>query len=235
MLGVVLEYDDTSESGVISGDDGVRYAFRRSDLQKLWSIATGAKVDFIPKGDAATAIYMLDASGWISGGDPGRPAQARSRLPADAYTGEALSVWGYFGKVVRKSFIAEGRARRTEFWSFFLVYALVMWAPTMALMPVVMNVERGYSVFGLSPSMVRDAATAFIALVALASLLLLPAMICLAIRRLHDVGMSGFAIFAGIVPVFGTLFLLVCYLLPSTTQPSRYGPIPKPRPNTYAK
>lgn len=48
MRGTVLQYDDNAGSGYISGDDGIRYTFKRSDLQQLRPISAGMKVDFVP-------------------------------------------------------------------------------------------------------------------------------------------------------------------------------------------
>lgn len=185
------------------------------------------KVDFIPRDDVATGIYLLDASGSILGA---YAAHTPTGLTAIVYTGEELSMWGYFRKVIANSFNGEGRARRKEFWSFCFFLALFLWVPTLLLLPIMMNARRGYGAFGTSADTAFGVATIVVLLIALVSLALLPAMITLAIRRLHDIGMSGLALFAGAIPFFGGLFLMVCYLMPSNGHANRYGPVPKRQP-----
>ncbi|MES1204139.1 MAG: DUF805 domain-containing protein, partial [Pseudomonadota bacterium] len=104
MRGEVLHYDDGSGQGLISGDDGVRYAFRRSDLQQLQPVPRGARVDFVVKDNAATEIFLLVAS-----------ASAPAIEAPPESTNEDLSLWSYFVKCLRLSFDADGRARRKEY------------------------------------------------------------------------------------------------------------------------
>ena len=59
MRGKVLSYDDSTAQGLISGDDGVRYAFTRGDLNDLRAISAGTNVDFNAAEDRATSIYAL--------------------------------------------------------------------------------------------------------------------------------------------------------------------------------
>jgi TM2 domain-containing membrane protein YozV len=59
MRGKVLSYDDTTAQGLISGDDGVRYAFTRGDLNDLRAISAGTNVDFNTVENRATSIYAL--------------------------------------------------------------------------------------------------------------------------------------------------------------------------------
>ena len=63
MRGKVLSYDDSTALGLISGDDGVRYAFTRGDLQDgLRVISAGTNVDFNVVEDRATSVYALRGS-----------------------------------------------------------------------------------------------------------------------------------------------------------------------------
>lgn len=59
MRGKVLSYDDNAGSGLISGDDGVRYSFTRGALsggaREVWS---GSTVDFEVVDGVATNIYV---------------------------------------------------------------------------------------------------------------------------------------------------------------------------------
>ena len=58
MRGKVLSFNGSS--GLISGDDGRRYAFNASDLAGQTAyVPAGSTVDFEPEGDSATNIYVL--------------------------------------------------------------------------------------------------------------------------------------------------------------------------------
>ena len=98
-----------------------------------------------------------------------------------------------------------GRARRTEYWMFFLFNAII---------GIVLNVlGRASGVF-----------TVLYYLYALA--VLLPA-IAVAIRRMHDIGKSGFWILIGLIPIIGWIWAIVLTATPGQPGPNQYGPDPK--------
>ena len=95
-----------------------------------------------------------------------------------------------------------GRARRSEYWWFFVIVNVVVGVLTLAggaILPALAGVGG---------------------LVALA--LLLPAL-AVTVRRLHDTDRSGWWILLGLVP-FGGIVLLVFFFLPGTSGPNRFGP-----------
>jgi uncharacterized membrane protein YhaH (DUF805 family) len=250
MRGTVLQYDDNAGSGYISGDDGVRYTFKRSDLQQLRPIAAGMKVDFVPNAGAANEIYMIDATGAIASGPgpaPGygaAPAYGGGYAPAGmaptvAYTGEDLGIWDYFKKVMAKSFNGEGRARRKEFWSFFLICAAIWTVIYVILMFTVLSAASGmynsyaYGYYDPNPFAFLGALGVWGVVVTVLWLVFLPANITVMIRRLHDIGMSGWFILMALVPVIGAIFLLVCMFIPSQVAVNQHGAIPKPAPTVY--
>lgn len=57
--GEILTYDDGPGVGLISGDDGQRYSFSRSDLQQLTPVRAGMKVDFVPVDGVAGQVIIL--------------------------------------------------------------------------------------------------------------------------------------------------------------------------------
>lgn len=60
MRGRVLGYDNDTGEGVISGDDGNRYAVQLGALGAgVKSLAPGWAVDFIPEDGRATGVYPL--------------------------------------------------------------------------------------------------------------------------------------------------------------------------------
>jgi len=73
MRGKVLSYDDYTASGLISGDDGVRYTFTRGGLMgDVRTVSAGAEVDFEVADSVATNIYVTRANTSALSGDKNR-------------------------------------------------------------------------------------------------------------------------------------------------------------------
>jgi len=49
----------------------------------------------------------------------------------------------------------------------------------------------------------------------------------ISVRRLHDIGKSGWMLFIGLIPLVGTIWLFVLYLRDSQPGTNKYGPNPK--------
>ncbi|QGF23214.1 DUF805 domain-containing protein [Raineyella fluvialis] len=108
----------------------------------------------------------------------------------------------------RKYVDFSGRATRAEFW-YWVLFAFVV--------DVVASILD--NVLGLGQMPVISG------LVSLA--LLLPG-IAVAVRRLHDLGRSGWVVLLNLVPVLGGLFLIFAfYIKDSQAADNAYGPNPK--------
>ncbi len=216
MRGLILSFDADTGGGLISGDDGNRYAFSAMDVRGDLP-AVGASVDFVPADGYAREVIALTVQA---------PVATPSSTPAQAdYTGEDLSLWGYFVRAITSRYAeGSGRARRKEFWGFVLFSNLFAFGPI--LIGLVAAALK-------DPSMESDAAVAMfstgLAVFGLLMLAMLIPSICMYVRRLHDVGMSGWLYLLALVP-FGNIFLFVVSLMPSQEQTNQYGPIPTPRP-----
>jgi uncharacterized membrane protein YhaH (DUF805 family) len=111
----------------------------------------------------------------------------------------------WYMQVLKKYAVFAGRARRKEFWMFFLVYVIIVVA--------LIIVE---SILGLSGI-----------LSGLYSLALLIPSIAVTVRRLHDTGRTGWWWWIGFVPVIGIIVLLVFMALEGEPAQNQYGPDPK--------
>jgi TM2 domain-containing membrane protein YozV len=58
MKGKILEYNEESRTGVISGDDGNRYTLDISEWKGSAIPRAGSKIDFCANADKAEAIYL---------------------------------------------------------------------------------------------------------------------------------------------------------------------------------
>ncbi|ADL00580.1 DUF805 domain-containing protein [Brevundimonas subvibrioides] len=103
MRGQILSFDPTAGSGLISGDDGIRYAFNADQVTPPSSITAGLRVDFVPVAGEATNIMLLAAAIPASG------PSATPGVPVDTFD---------FQKVL---FSFEGRIRRQHFWLGWLI------------------------------------------------------------------------------------------------------------------
>lgn len=167
MRGEILSYDTTAGTGLISGDDGVRYDFVSAALQSPAVPAAGVRVDFVPEGATATQILIL-AGAATTTGVAGGYASATS-----------TTVAGFDWQKLFLSF--EGRIRRTHFWIGWLILLGV-------------NVVIGW-----------------IPIVNLFSLVLIWPNLAISVKRLHDMGKTGWLI--AIPWVASTVLVIVGFVM----------------------
>ncbi len=118
----------------------------------------------------------------------------------------------WYKKAMFKDFANfKGRSRRSEFWYFYLTYLI-----TLAIAMVL------DSVLGLAISPLPYGI--FYLLVALASLI---PTLSVSVRRLHDVGKSGWFYFIILIPIIGFVWLLVLYCTDGEIQDNNWGKNPK--------
>lgn len=105
-----------------------------------------------------------------------------------------------------------GRSRRKEYWYFHLFNSIVM--------IFLVLFAAAFSDQG------KPAPIPFGLMVIYAVVLFVPSL-AVTIRRLHDIGRSGYWYFIGFVPILGGIILFVFTLLDSEPQRNEYGPNPK--------
>ena len=133
-----------------------------------------------------------EQSGWNA---PPAPAFAP---PAQMGMGEAVS------SVLSKYATFSGRARRSEYWWFYLAFILVY------VVAAIIDTVGGVPI-----------ATPIVFVAAL-----IPTL-AVGVRRLHDVGQSGWWLLIGLIPMVGAIVLLVFACQDSQPGPNRWGPSPK--------
>ncbi|MBN8552270.1 MAG: DUF805 domain-containing protein [Caulobacterales bacterium] len=214
MRGQILTFDAETGGGLISGDDGNRYAFSALDVRGNVP-AVGSTVDFVAADGYAREVFGLVQAPVATTTQP---------APVD-YTGEDLSLWAYFVRAITQGYAdGKGRARRKEFWGFTLFANLFVIVPVAALATVAASID---------PTLESETSAALFGvgflIFSLTILAVIIPSVALYSRRLHDVGMSGWLYLLAFVP-FGNIFLLVVSFMPSQQQTNQYGPIPTPRP-----
>jgi uncharacterized membrane protein YhaH (DUF805 family) len=127
----------------------------------------------------------------------------------------------WFIAVIKKYAVFDGRARRTEYWMFNLFNFLIVFVleiPFFAVSSMSTNSNSSLPSFLI---------TLFTSIVSLYSLALIIPSLAVTVRRLHDIGKSGWWYFISIVPVIGGIWLLVLLCTDSEPGLNQYGPNPK--------
>lgn len=116
----------------------------------------------------------------------------------------------YFA-VLKKYAVFSGRARRKEYWFFFLFTILAS-----LILAIVDNLigtfdqRQGIGLLG-----------------GIYSLAVLIPSLAVTVRRLHDTDRSGWWILIAFLPLIGAIVLLVFMVLDSNEHENRFGPNPK--------
>ena len=116
----------------------------------------------------------------------------------------------WYLEVLKKYAVFNGRARRKEYWFFFLFNILASILLAVIDMAIgSFNAEAGMGLLG--------------GIYALA--VLIPS-IAVSVRRLHDTGRSGWWLLIALVPIIGVI-VLVIFMLQDSKPENQYGPNPK--------
>jgi len=110
----------------------------------------------------------------------------------------------WYLQVLKKYAVFSGRARRKEYWYFYLANGIIG--------------------FGLG---IIDTVLGLPLLLSLYYLAVLLPTIGVSVRRLHDTGRSGWWILIVLIPLIGAIILLIYMVSDSQEGTSQYGPSPK--------
>ena len=122
----------------------------------------------------------------------------------------------WYLKVMRDNYANfSGRARRKEYWMFVLVQTIVM----IGLMILDSILGLDFELQGISLGY------GYLYLIGLI-VHFIPSLAVL-VRRLHDVGKSGWFYFIFLIPLIGVIWLLVLYCTEGQKQDNKWGPDPK--------
>jgi len=106
-----------------------------------------------------------------------------------------------------------GRSRRKEYWMFTLINVIISLA---IYLPSCMVFTRYFVV-----SMI------LVVLSFIYGFAVLVPSLAVAVRRLHDIGKSGWMLLLGLIPIVGGIILLIWAASDSQPGDNQYGPNPK--------
>ena len=119
----------------------------------------------------------------------------------------------YYIAVLKKYAVFSGRATRAEYWYFVLfnIIAIVVLSVADIILTGVTEKNIGF-------------------LNIIYSLAVLIPSLAVAIRRLHDIGKSGWWLLVSLIPLIGSIWLLILMVTDSAAGDNQYGPNPKGMP-----
>ena len=123
----------------------------------------------------------------------------------------------WYLKVMKENYSNfSGRARRKEFWMWYLFYVIVL---------IVAMILDG--VLGTGFEIGYGATTPYGWLYIIAALAHLIPGLAVYVRRLHDVGKSGWFLFIALIPFVGAIWLLILFCSDGESGDNAYGSNPK--------
>ena len=117
----------------------------------------------------------------------------------------------WYLKVLKQYADFSGRARRKEYWMFVLFNMIF------AIVAAILDNVLGIAMEG----------TGYGPLYGIYALAVLIPGLAVAVRRLHDVGKSGWMILIALIPLVGAIWLLVLLVTDSNPEENQYGQNPK--------
>jgi uncharacterized membrane protein YhaH (DUF805 family) len=129
----------------------------------------------------------------------------------------------WYLKVLKQYADFSGRARRTEYWMFVLFNIIF------ALVAIAIDNLLGITFSFSGPD--GTAVPFFYGYIyVLYNLAILLPSLAVGVRRLHDVGKSGWMMLIALIPLVGGIWLLVLFCTDSQSGPNKWGENPKEEP-----
>ncbi len=117
----------------------------------------------------------------------------------------------WYLKVLKSFTDFNGRARRKEYWFFYLFYFIFI-------------IALGF-IDSMTGSYSANVGLGLLSGIFVVAMILPGVAVC--VRRLHDTDRSGWWILIGFVPLIGGIWLLVLMVLDGTSGQNQYGSDPK--------
>ena len=118
---------------------------------------------------------------------------------------------GWYIEALKKYAVFGGRSRRKEYW-YFVLFSLIV-----SLVLSAVDALLGTSGFASNVGLLGG----------IYGLAIIIPSIAVSVRRLHDIDRTGWWVLISLVPVIGTIVLLVFAVLDGTPGENRFGPNPK--------
>ncbi|RWP17709.1 MAG: DUF805 domain-containing protein [Mesorhizobium sp.] len=219
MRGEVLHYDEDQGFGFINGADGNRYTFAREDLRRAATIGRGTAIEFQPAGGRARDVFLVRAQTASPTDATVAPSQAGNAPVAPQHFGRfaenapATDLWSYFRRGLTENYF--NFCRRKEYGGYCLFWTIAL----IVVVGVGLFIDDAMGDLDELPAATVGLCGAFV-------LATIPPWIGLNVRRLHDIGLTGWLFLAVLIPTIGWLIILVFALIPTQARENQWGPVP---------
>lgn len=119
----------------------------------------------------------------------------------------------WYLKCLKQYFDFSGRARRKEYWLFCLFNVIIAYILSVIDSAIGLKFPVGIVELGI--------------LGVIYSLLLFIPGLAVCVRRLHDIGKSGWFYLIGLIPLVGAIILLIWFCKEGEHKTNKWGPDPK--------
>src|SRR5690606_13777530 len=195
----ILDFSISESKGVITSSDGKRYYFAAQEWKEQAAPVKGQTVDF-DIDEAGNAVGVYNALGSPAPISASQSSSAKSGTKPRA----AYNALDWYVLAIKNYVNFSGRAERREFWFFVLMHI------------------AGSFLLGILDGLIFGANN----LSLFSSLFILFNMIpgiSISVRRLHDIGKSGWWLLLSLIPLLGAILLIVWFIKPGDSEPNGYG------------
>ena len=193
MQGQILDFSIQQNTGVISGNDQKRYHFKGSEWKETMTPVRGLRVDF-----------DVDSEGMAVGVYKAIGASNTVTFHPSVNTDKPESEYNFIDWALKafKHYVTfEGRARRKEYW-FFMLFNMLGFVCAMILDVIFETEMLFYLLYML--------------------MIFLP-VLSVSVRRLHDIGKSGWWYWISAIPIIGLILLLIWFAQEGDQHANQYG------------
>lgn len=224
MKGQIANFSAPHGQGVIRGEDGQTYVFNTQHWGQSTAPVTGQTVEFVLDSNGQMSdirplsqdISLAKPTTTTPAADYGyqqpavNPYQAPQHMGTRAMQTHANPVWDeeenygfidWVKKCLRNYANFNGRARRKEYWFFYLFFVLAY------IIGAIIDYMLGTE--GIVAGLI--------------SLGLLLPNITVGVRRLHDIGKSGWWMLISLIPLIGSILILVWYCTDTKPETNQWG------------
>lgn len=232
MHGKIISFNDYENTGAIIADDGIQYVFNGNDWKEQYAPKAGDNVDFMfngmgsvnrisyqsnqPHTPTPPSLLKTPQNGNVpTTQEFGAHNHSNSNQYSDSienlYIKESdYGIIDWTKKVLSNYATFMGRARRKEFWLFYLATIIMGFAVGFieGFFAGLMGIEWSDNISLLS---------------ILLSLILIIPTFAVATRRLHDTGRSGWWQLLWFIPIIGWIALIIFLAQQTSPQTNRWG------------
>lgn len=130
----------------------------------------------------------------------------------------------WYFEVLKKYAVFSGRARRKEYWMFILFN--MIFVSVLMILEKVLGIGQSYQIICNSHTL--DFFQGYLTLIY--SVAVFIPNLAVSIRRMHDIGKSGWMVLISLIPIIGWIWILILFCTKGISGENKYGADPKGLP-----